>query len=434
MSDTRLPPVVGFVGMTHLGVNSAAAGAERGFQIVCFDPDSGLIANLSQGFMPVVEPGLDETAAKNKDRLIFTNDAGDLQRCDVVYVAPDVATDDEGRSDISALEHLLAIAFDRTRHDAVIVVLSQVAPGFTRAHQRPNRILIYQVETLIFGRAIERALYPERTIIGLADPKAALPSAYRAYLEGHGNPPLLPMRYESAELAKISINCCLVSSISVANMLAEICEKIGADWSEIAPALKLDRRIGAFSYLTPGLGIAGGNLERDLATVMRFADETESDAGVAAAWVANSRHRKGWGARTIKAEVLSHNPAARVAVLGLAYKENTHSIKNSPAIACLTELRGSNLVVFDPVVKGSVVPFCSEAASPLEAARGADALAILTPWSEFKTLDLANLAEAMKGRVLIDPYRCIDKHQAINAGFAYITLGTPPSRPEAPHS
>lgn len=418
-------PIVGFVGMTHLGLNSAVAGAERGFPMLAFDPDADLVARLKRGELPVLEPDLDALVAKNAAHLTFSADAADLARCDVVYVAPDVATDDTGKSDTSTLERLLDLAFASTGPQTVIVVLSQVAPGFTRVHQRPGRTLIYQVETLIFGRAVERALYPERYIIGLADPKAPLPTAYRAYLEGHGNPPLLPMRYESAELAKISINCCLVASVSVANTLAEICEKIGADWSEIAPALKLDRRIGPYSYLAPGLGIAGGNLERDLATVLRFSEAHGTDAGVVAAWVANSRHRKGWSARTLKAEVLAKNPAARIAVLGLAYKENTHSIKNSPSIACLTEIKDADIVVFDPVVKGSVVPFCAEATDAMATVAGADALAILTPWPEFKSLDPAVLARAMKGRVLIDPYRVIDADKAVAAGFAYHTLGVP---------
>ncbi|MEI6986032.1 MAG: hypothetical protein WCK65_07885, partial [Rhodospirillaceae bacterium] len=312
-------PTVGFVGMTHLGINSAVAGAERGFQMVCFDTDHQLIARLERGEMPVVEPDLDEMAARNRSRITFTADPARLSECDVVYVAPDVATDDEGRSDLASINNLLDTAFDHTGPDTVLVVLSQVPPGYTRARQRPGRTLIYQVETLVFGCAILRALNPERTIIGLAEPKQPLPPAYRAYLEGHGNPPLLPMRFESAELAKISINCCLVASVSVANTLAELCEHIGADWSEIVPALKLDRRIGPYAYLTPGLGIAGGNLERDLATILRFSEQYRTDAGVVAAWVANSRHRKDWSYQTVKARMLDGNPQARVAVLGLAY-------------------------------------------------------------------------------------------------------------------
>ena len=187
----------------------------------------------------------------------------------MIYVAPDVPTDDTGKSSLDVLDGLLRFTLANTRPDAVIVVLSQVPPGYTRARQQAGRLLYYQVETLIFGRAVERATEPERYIVGCADPAEPLPAAMQAYLESFGCP-ILPMRYESAELCKIAINCCLVSSISVANTLAEVCEGIGADWSEIVPALKLDRRIGAYSYLAPGLGIAGGNLERDLATIVRL--------------------------------------------------------------------------------------------------------------------------------------------------------------------
>ena len=163
------------------------------------------------------------------------------------------------------------------------------------------------------------------------------------------------MRFESAELAKISINMCLVSSVSTANTLAELCEKIGADWSEIVPALKLDKRIGHYSYLAPGLGIAGGNLERDLATVCNFADEYGTDAGVVRSWIANSRHRRDWALRTLQAELLSKAKDPVIAVLGLAYKQDTHSIKNSPSLALLEHLKDCQVRVYDPVVPATVV-------------------------------------------------------------------------------
>ena len=102
------------------------------------------------------------------------------------------------------------------------------------------------------------------------------------------------MAYESAELAKISINFCLVASIAVANTLAEVCERVGANWSDIAPALKLDKRIGQGAYLSPGLGIAGGNLERDLRTIVQIGEAKKTDVGVVKAWLANSAHRKDW--------------------------------------------------------------------------------------------------------------------------------------------
>ena len=233
------------------------------------------------------------------------------------------------------------------------------------------------------------------------------------------------MRFESAELTKISINCCLVASVTVANTLAELCERIGADWSEIAPALKLDKRIGAYSYLSPGLGLAGGNLERDLATVIGFSQEYGTDAGLIKAFVANSRHRKDWALRTLHELVLSKKPDARIAVLGLAYKENTHSVKNSPSLALIRHLSPWPLTVFDPVVPASMAPHpnVAGAACALDAVKGADAVAIMTPWPEFKKLDPAAIAKAMAGKIVLDPYRVLDAVKAKAAGLDHRLLG-----------
>jgi UDPglucose 6-dehydrogenase len=237
--------------------------------------------------------------------------------------------------------------------------------------------------------------------------------------------PILPMRLESAELCKISINCCLVASVSVANTLSELCERIGADWSEIVPALKLDRRIGPHAYLSAGLGLAGGNLERDLATVMHLAAEYGTEASTIRAFVAENAHRKDWALRTLHEALLSHRPDACIAILGLAYKENTHSVKNSPALALIQELAPWRLNVFDPVVAASAVthPAAKGAASALDAVKEVDALAIMTPWPEFRTLSCAALAAAMRGKLILDPYRVLDGSSARSAGLDYRTLG-----------
>jgi UDPglucose 6-dehydrogenase len=412
--------------MTHLGLCSAVAAASRGFQTLAVDRDAALVARLEAGTLPVVEPDLDDLLAAHRARVKFTSDAQELRACDVVYVAPDVPTDDTGKSDLAALDQLLEFTLANTRSEAVVVVLSQVPPGYTRARQRQGRLLLYQVETLIFGRAVERATKPERFIVGSPDPSAPLPDALQIYLTSFGCP-ILPMRLESAELCKIAINCCLVSSISVANTLAELCEGIGANWSEIVPALKLDRRIGPYSYLAPGLGIAGGNLERDLATVIRIADGIGSDAGVVKAWVANSKHRKTWAATTLRKVVLDVAPNAVIAVWGLAYKENTASVKNSPSLATIAALPEANFVLHDPVVSPSAARHAKAkgAFNALEALRGADALMILTPWPDYKSVLPAAIASAMRGRVVLDPYGVLDAAAAQHAGLRYYTLGRP---------
>lgn len=418
-------PVIGFVGMTHLGLVSGVSASEKGFRVVCFDPDAARISPLVQGVLPVSEPSLQELITKNKALLAFTSDPAALLACDVIYVAPDVPTDDFGGSDLGPINALLECVFKAARHDAVIVVLSQVPPGFTRNKQQAGRSLYYQVETLIFGRAVERALQPERYIVGCADPLQPLPAPYSTFLAAHGCP-VLAMRYESAELAKISINMCLVASVSVANTLAELCEHMGADWAEIVPALKLDRRIGPYAYLAPGLGIAGGNLERDLATVCSYADRYGTDAGVVRAWIANSHHRRDWALGVLYREVLSKIDDPVIAVLGLAYKQDTHSVKNSPAIALLEQLKPFRVRVFDPVVAASAAPNprLHGATSELDACEGADVLVVMTPWSQFAKLDPASIAHQLRGKLVLDPYAVLGATACRSSGLAYRTLGS----------
>ena len=418
---------VGFAGLTHLGIISSAAAAAKGAETVAFDPDTALVSRLAKGERPIHEPGLDDLVSANADRLAYTADIRDLARCDLIYVCPDVPTDDQGASDLSGLKPLLDAVARAMRPDAVLVILSQVPPGFTRVNAPAGRIVYCQVETLIFGLAVERAMKPERFIVGCADPAAPLPPALTTFLGAFGCP-VLPMRYESAELAKISINMFLVSSVSTTNTLAELCERIGADWSEIAPALKLDRRIGPFAYLAPGLGIAGGNLERDLATVQRLAKAHDTDAGVVGAWLANSRRRRDWVLDRLQAEVLGRAPDSVLGWLGLAYKQDTKSIKNSPSLALLAAVPSARIRAFDPAVAADPAfhPRLEAATDALDACRGAEALVIITPWSDFRSLDPAAIAVRMRGRTVIDPWGILDAAATRRAGLVHHVLGRAP--------
>ena len=217
---------------------------------------------------------------------------------------------------------------------------------------------------------------------------------------------------------------CLVASVSVANTMAEICENVGADWSEIVPSLKLDKRIGEFSYLKPGLGIAGGNLERDLNTIIQLSETHQTDGGVVAAWIKNSAYRKEWAWRTMNEIVLRSNPNARIGILGLAYKENTHSTKNSPSLALLSQLVKYEVCVHDPVVSSDVAGIpVSSSTNAEEVADAADVLAIMTPWPEYTNLDLQKISSHMKGRTVLDPYVVLNGSNVKSAGLEYLTLG-----------
>ena len=329
--------VIGFVGLTHLGLNSAIASAARGFHVLGYSDESELVSDLNRGVLPIEEPQLKELLASNTSRLTFSCNPECLSSCAIVYISTDIPTDYSGASDLTPIRHMIKIATENMRADALLVILCQVPPGFTRLIAWPASQLYYQVETLIFGRAVERALHPERFIVGCASSLQPIDIRLLGYLQTF-DCPILPMKYESAELAKISINIFLVASVTIANTLAELCEQIGADWSEIVPSLRLDKRIGTYAYLTPGLGISGGNLERDLSTVMTYAQKHNTDASIVAAAVAHSRYCKNWVWRKLNSFVLAQNPHAQICLLGLTYKEDTHSTKNSASLGLLEHL------------------------------------------------------------------------------------------------
>lgn len=424
--------MIGFAGLSHLGILSSIATASKGFDVIAYDPNVELCNDLNAGKLPIFEPDLDDLLKNNKSNIQFSSKETDLSKCQVIVISTDVKTDENNRSDLSNLIVLIDRVLEIVPNNIVLVILSQVHPGFTRQLyfklrailEKKNIQLFYQVETLIFGRAVERALYPERFIVGSKNPSEPLPAVYSELLNSFGCP-ILTMKYESAELAKISINCCLVASVSTANTLAEISEKIGADWSEIIPALKLDKRIGQYSYLEPGLGIAGGNLERDLITITNIAKEFGTDAGVVESWIANSAYRKEWVFRKLHELVLSKHVNPVVAVWGLAYKINTKSVKNSPSLVLLRNMKKIDVKAYDPqaIIEQSSFPDVKQVSSPLEACKGAHALVIMTPWAEFKLTDLSELRKSLNGNVIIDPYKILDGQLCEKMGFIYLTLG-----------
>jgi UDPglucose 6-dehydrogenase len=234
------------------------------------------------------------------------------------------------------------------------------------------------------------------------------------------------MRYESAELAKISINIFLAASICTTNTVAEICEAVGADWMEIASTLRLDRRIGPYAYLVPGLGIAGGNIERDLVTIRSLAAEHGADDCVPASFTAHSRHRRDWVLRVLHRQVLSRQSRPVIAIWGLSYKPNTNSTKNSPTWALLDSLLTIPVQLYDPQAtldKG--YPNVVQTPSALEACRGAHVLVIMTAWEEFASISARAVKEVMAQPIVIDPSAVWSHHELAAEGVTYSTLGRP---------
>lgn len=424
---------IAYVGLTHLGLISAAAALEKGFKVICFDQDEKLVANLKSGKYPINEPGFKEALEKHKDRISFTCSVKDLKKAELVYVAPDIPTNDSGVSDLQGIKDLISFIVPSLSKNSCLIVLSQVPPGFTRALNQeilgtldPSKVY-YQVETLVFGIAMQRALYPERYIVGTQSKNAPLDPNFERFLKAF-NCPLLVMDYESAEFCKICINAFLAATVSTTNTLEEICQKIGAHWRDIVPALRLDKRIGEYAYLAPGLGLSGGNIERDLKTITSLAQRHGSQGQVVDSFIKNSRHRRNWPLNIFYNKVypqFSEKPLT-LCVLGLAYKENTHSTKNSVSLRLLSQLQNFKIQAYDPLVKS--LPFETDSItikdSALEAVKGSDVLFLMTPWDEFKTLQLESLLSIMRERVIIDPYKILSMNSkvAFNQNVTYYSL------------
>lgn len=410
---------VGYAGLTHLGLNSLAASVSKGYAVVGYDESAGLIKKLSMLKLDINEPGLVEILSENFNNIFFSHSLESLSDCDIVYISSDVDTDKNGNSDLTSIKSLVKKVASSIQERTVLVILCQVHPGFTREVLKFHKNTFYQVETLIFGQAIHRAQKPERFIVGCRNP-AEIDENLKTYLSSFGCP-ILPMAFESAELSKTAINLFLAANVSTANTLAELCEKIGANWSEIIPSLRLDRRIGEFAYIETGLGLSGGNIERDLRTISSLANVTNANPCVVDSFIHHSKYRKTWllnQFNILSAGII--NP--KLGVLGLAYKKNTHSTKNSPALEFLSSINCSEVNVYDPVVNSLgpafKVKYCLDAYA---AAEQVDILFIVTPWEEFYNLDLKRLISSMKNRIVVDPYGVISSVKPFVD--KYFTLG-----------
>ena len=425
---------IAYVGLTHLGLVSAAATLEKGYQVICFDTNEDIVNNLKSSKYPINEPGFKEALEKNKDRLCFTSHLEDLKNAELVYVAPDIPTNDAGVSHLEGIKKLITHVAPHIAKTSCLIVLSQVHPGFTRSLQEillnssidPHKIY-YQVETLVFGIAMQRALLPERFIVGAQNPRKPLDPNFETFLNAF-HCPLLVMDYESAEFCKICINAFLAATVSTTNTLEEICTKIGAKWRDIVPALRLDKRIGEYAYLSPGLGLAGGNIERDLKTITSLARNYGSHGQVVESFIQNSKHRRNWSLNVFYNHVLPQFPAKNVTigVLGIAYKENTHSTKNSAALKLLSQLNGFKIQAYDPLVKK--LPFESSSIilkqNAMEVVKGVDVLFLMTPWPEFKELKLEALLPLMQNKFVVDPYKLlfVDPYVAKIRDMTYYSL------------
>ena len=404
---------IGFVGLDHLGVVSSITTAMNGEQIIAYDSRIEIIDSLNRNLIPFYEPGLQDLLLEHSSNIKFTNEPYELKKCNLVFISADM------NNGIKQIEELITIVKQNISHNQILIVMSQVPPGFTRSINHPHDVLFYQAEVLIIGNSIEKSLFPDQVIIGCNYPNINLPKSYSDYIQKF-NCDVAMIKYESAEMAKISINMMLAAQVSMTNTIAELCEKTESDWSEIKSVCEYDSRIG--SYLTPGLGLSGGHIERDLNTLRVLCEKYNTDNSLIETIKWYNIEQKSWVNRILyNNHFLDNNPL--IAIWGLSYKSGTDSIKHSPSIFTINYITKFLKKVYDPQVIYKEEDNLTQQDSADLACLNSDILLILTPHPEFFNYSLKALKANMNGNVIIDPYGVFNKQKAIEHGFVHYQLG-----------
>jgi UDPglucose 6-dehydrogenase len=430
------------VGVGYVGLVSAACFSEFGVDVVCVDTDEAKIDRLRGGEIPIFEPGLDALVGSNvgAGRLTFTTDLGAAVRgSDAVFIA--VGTPSrrgDGHADLSyvyqAAEQIATCLDDGY---TVVVTKSTVPVGTGREVARIIRRAAPEAafdvasnpEFLREGSAIEDFMRPDRIVIGVDDPRAAevLKAIYRPlYLR---ETPTVITSLESAELIKYAANTFLATKITFINEIADLCEKVGADIHDIARGIGLDGRIGR-KFLHPGPGYGGSCFPKDTLALVQTAKQAGAPIRIVETVVAVNDARKERMVDKITQACGGSVAGKTIAVLGLTFKPNTDDMRDSPSLEIVPGLRagGATVRAFDPQGMAEAkrlldgVAWCDDAYSAME---GADCLAIVTEWNEFRALDLARAKALLAAPVMVDLRNIYQPDEMAQAGFDYHSIGRP---------
>ncbi len=426
---------VAVLGLWHLGAVTAAGLAHLGYRVTGLEMHRSRLKALVDGRPPIYEPGLAEMFGQGiaSGRLSFVGDPRTaVANAEFVMLAADVPVDEHDEPDISGLIDAAKTISPHLKPGTTLVVQSQVPVGtctqilqvVQQANPHAEIHLAYCPENLRLGEAIRRFLYPDMIVIGVDTPAA------QARLEEFIGPieaPRVVMDIRSAEMTKHALNMLLATAISFGNEIGALCELAGADAMQVIRALRLDQRIGPGLPLDPGPAFSGGTLARDVSVLRRLAAMHGMPVPLVEGVLAVNEAQKTLALRRLEA-TLGTLHGAQVGLLGLTYKAGTSTIRRSLALELIRALgaRGASVTAYDPLAdlsEADALPPFTRVADPYAVAHGADALVIMTDWSEFRTLDLRMLRNAMRGTVLIDTRNLLDATRAAAAGFAYYGLG-----------
>jgi UDPglucose 6-dehydrogenase len=442
------------VGCGYVGLVTGACLAEAGHDVVCTDIDKGRIAQLEAGDIPIYERHLDKilASARSSGKIAYTSDAGEaIRRSDTIFICVGTPPKGNGEADLSAIDNVARQIAVEARSPKLVIEKSTV-PARTglelrralNAYSRNTNLnfrVVSNPEFLREGTAVEDFFHPDRIVVGVEDDSSSadLRQIYRPILERtfrcpvHDGacPPDLPAEFlvttiSSAELIKHASNSFLALKISYANVIAELCEKIGADVEEVTRAIGLDPRIGS-QFLRAGLGFGGFCFPKDLQAFVHLAGTVGVDFDILkAAERVNKQcvqrfltkvHRALW---VVKGK--------RVAILGLAFKPDTDDVRFSPALEVVRGMlsEGADVHATDPVAiprSKSLFPQASYHEDPYEALRDAEAALICTEWDVYRNLDWERAGKLMARCLIIDGRNLYPPARMRDLGFEYVSFG-----------
>ena len=425
-------------GLWHLGCVTAACLAAEGMPVIGLDLDPEGVAALRDGRPPIAEPGLRELvqAGLAARTLQFTDDPSKaLHRADVLWVAFDTPVDDDDRADPAWVRGRLEAIRPAVRAGTLVIVSSQVPVGFTAALERdwqrtdPSLHFACAPENLRLGRAIAAFRQPERVVLGLGEgaDREVLTDLFEPFCAR-----IEWMTLHSAEMTKHALNGFLALSVAYTNELARICERVGADASEVERGLRSEPRVGPRAYVSPGSPIAGGTLARDVAFLAQLATEHGQPSPIIDAIRTSNRLHQAW-ARERVLELAGDVGQPRVALLGLTYKPGTDTLRRSSALELGRRLAVEGLVVraYDPAIQ-PVGTYCDApqlanvelVASLEDALRDADVAVLATAWPEFQGLQADDLLQWMRHPRLVDEAGFLP-HLADDPRLTYVRVGRP---------
>jgi UDPglucose 6-dehydrogenase len=431
---------ISVVGTGYVGLVSGACFAEFGWDVTCIDKSSERIESLKQGVIPIYEPGLDDLVKRNvkAGRLSFSLDyAPFVEESDAVFIA--VGTPSRRGDGHADLTYVYAAAEEIASHLSGYTVVvdkstvpvgtaKEVASIIRKVNPKADFDIASNPEFLREGSAIGDFMRPDRVVIGVESEraKATLKELYRPlYLL---ETPMVITNLETAELIKYASNAFLAAKISFINEISALCEKTGADIKAISKGMGLDKRIGS-KFLHAGPGYGGSCFPKDVSALIRIFHDNGLEPRILEAVTQVNQNQKLRMAYKIK-DLLGQNLTQKtIAVLGLTFKPETDDMREAPSLVIVPELAaaGAHIKACDPQgVKEAkkLLPADVEYMdSPYEAAKGADAVIILTEWNQFRALDIQRLKKAMRGNLFADLRNIYDRELLEKAGFTYIAVG-----------